>query len=220
MAFTFKPTLVFAAGLALTGCLPSEGQYQGLSPMHRAEVSLTRFAHDMRVGKDGRLTAEEQSRLFAFFQRVDVRYGDEIQLDAGAREDTKETAKTVDAALYPYGLKVAAQPIAIGDLPAGDVVRVVITRHLAKAPGCPNNSQPNTPNYANAATSNFSCAVRTNLAAQVADPADLVGGKEHAGTVSGEPERAIDNFRTRELTGTQQLQSNSTGDAVGGGAGG
>lgn len=216
----YKPTLLLIAGIGLSACLPAEGQYQGLSPMHRAEVSLTRFAHDMRVGQDGRLNPDEQGRLFAFLQRVDVRYGDEIQLDIGGRKDTTQTQATVDAALYPYGLKVAGQPIAIGDLPEADVVRVVVTRHLAKAPTCPNNSQPNTPNYANAASSNFSCSVRTNLAAQVADPADLVGGKTHAGTVSGEPERAIDNFRTRELTGTQRLESNSTSDAVGGGAGG
>lgn len=211
-----KPALLVLAALSLGACLPEQSNYQGLSPMHRAEVSLTRFAHDMRVSPDGRLNGDEQKSLFAFLQRVDVRYGDEIQLDTGARNDVATTADIVDAALYPYGLKVNGAPIAIGEMPQNDVVRVIITRHLAASPKCPDHSQPSTPNYANAPSSNFSCSVRTNLAAQVADPADLVGGKQHAGTVSGEPERAIDNFRTRELTGTEQLQSTSTGDAVGG----
>lgn len=211
-----KPALMISAFAALGACLPAEGQYQGLSPMHRSEVSLTRFAHDMRVGSDGRLGKEEQGRLYAFLQRVDVRYGDEIQLDAGERKDTAATQTLVDAALYPYGLRVIPQAIAIGDMPPQDTVRLVVTRHLAKPPGCPNHSQPNSPNYANAPMSNWSCSIRTNLAAQVADPADLVNGKKHAGPVSAESERAIDNFRTRELTGSQALGDTSTGDAVGG----
>lgn len=215
MTYFIKPSLLVSACIALAACMPAEGQYQGLSPMHRAEVSLTRFAHDMRVGTDGRLDKAEQGRLFAFFQRVDVRYGDEVQLDVGSRKDTEATQTVVDAALYPYGLRVIPQAIAIGDMPTADTVRVVITRHLAKPPGCPNNSQPNTPNYANAPMSNWSCSIRTNLAAQVADPADLIGGQKHAGPVSSESERAIDNFRTRELTGSQALGSTSTGDAVG-----
>ena len=208
--------LAIVAPLALTACFSKEGQYQGLSPMHRAEVSLTRFAHDMRVSTDGTVAKDEQERLFAFLNRVDVRYGDEVQLDPGQITDTGKTRDAVDAALYVYGLKVQPATIAIGAMPESGVVRVVVTRHLVKAPGCPDYSQPNTPNYQNATSSNFSCASRTNLAAQVANPADLVDGVPHRGPVSGEPERAIDNFRTRELTGTQSLKSTSTGDAVGG----
>ncbi|MEO0411594.1 MAG: CpaD family pilus assembly lipoprotein [Pseudomonadota bacterium] len=215
MIKTAKIVMLAGTALALTACFPKEGQYQGLSPMLRAEVSLTRFAHDIRVSSNGALSKDEQTKLYAFLQRVDVRYGDEVQLDPGAQKELGKTQDMLDIALYPYGLDLQAAPIAIGAMPEAGVVRVVVTRHLAKPPTCPNNSQPNTPNYENAPMSNFSCSVRTNLAAQVADPADLVGGKRHSGPVSGEPERAIDNFRTRDLTGTERLQGTSTADAVG-----
>lgn len=210
-----QSVLLMSSAVALAACFPKEAQYQGLSPMLRAEVSMTRFAHDMRVEENGSVSKDEQTKLFAFLQRVDVRYGDEVQLDPGSQSALDKTYDVVDAALYPYGLDLLQAPIAIGAMPANGTVRLVITRHLAKPPTCPNQSQPNSPNYENAPMSNFSCSVRTNLAAQVADPADLVGGKEHSGPVSGEPERAIDNFRTRDLTGTERLQSTSTNDAVG-----
>lgn len=216
MRFFIKSAAVLTASATLAACVPAEGQYQGLSPLHRAQVSLTRFAHDMRISQDGSVDEAEQRRLEAFLRRVDVRYGDRVQLDKGARDEVEKAKGVVDSALYPYGLRASAEFIAIGDLPKDDVVRLVITRHLAAPPQCPNFSQPNSPNYANASSSNFSCSVRANLAAQVANPSDLVEGNKQAGPVPGEPERAIDSFRTRALTGTQSLQANSTGDAVGG----
>jgi len=170
----------------------------------------------MRVGPDGALYAAPPQRLEAFLRRVAVRYGDRVQLDKGARSDVAAVTGAVNSALYPYGLRTSEEFIAIGDLPQEDIVRLVITRHLAAPPQCPNFSQPNSPNYANASSSNFSCSVRANLAAQVANPSDLVDANTHKGPVPGEPERAIDGFRTRAPTGTQSLQANSTGDAVGG----
>jgi len=217
---SMKTALPFALLVGLSACLPAEGQYQGLSPLHRAEVSLTRFAHDMRISEDGTLNADEQRRLMAFLARIDLRYGDQVQLDKGALEDVSATTTVVNEALYPYGLRAADAGIAIGAMPEDDVVRVVVTRHLAAPPKCPNFSQPSSPNYANAMSSNYSCSVRANLAAQVADPADLVGGKKYAGAVSQEPERAIDDFRNRALTGAQPLQANLQGSNGAGGPGG
>ena len=57
-------------------------------------------------------------------------------------------------------------------------VRVVVSRNRAAVPDCPNWSRPSQPDFENQSMSNFGCAVNTNLAAMVANPEDLIHGRE------------------------------------------
>ena len=61
-------------------------------------------------------------------------------------------------------------------------MRVVVSRRRAEVPHCPNWSLPAQPNYDNRNMSNFGCGVNTNIAAMVANPEDLVHGREGVGT--------------------------------------
>ena len=59
--------------------------------------------------------------------------------------------------------------------------------------------------------SNFGCGVNTNLAAMVANPEDLVHGREGNGV--GDPmtgAKAVDVYRSTPPTGTKGLQDVST----------
>ncbi len=66
-------------------------------------------------------------------------------------------------------------PVTAGQIAPG-TVRVVVTRMAAKVPGCPDNSRPAEYTFEASTSSNYGCATNSNLAAMIADPADLVRG--------------------------------------------
>ena len=75
-----------------------------------------------------------------------------------------------------YGIMLADQaPVTVGQIAPG-TVRVVVTRMTASVPNCPDYSRVYTPDWSQSTSSNYGCAVNSNLAAMVADPADLVRG--------------------------------------------
>jgi pilus assembly protein CpaD len=59
--------------------------------------------------------------------------------------------------------------------------------------------------------SNFGCAVNSNYAAMVADPVDLVHGREGTGVLdTSTATKAVDYYRAAPPTGTKGLQAVST----------
>ena len=90
-------------------------------------------------------------------------------------------------------------------------VRVVVTRARASVPGCPNWSIPSQPNFDNASMSNFGCSVNANLAAMVANPEDLIHGREGSSVVDSETAaKAVNSYRSAKPTGAQGLQDINT----------
>ena len=135
-------------------------------------------------------------------------YGDTVFVDGdysgAARADVERIAGN-------YGLTVASgAPVTAGVVAPGSV-RVVVSRTEAFVPGCPNWSVIAQPNYNNRTMSNLGCAVNSNLAAMVADPNDLVQGREGSGmsdALTGS--KAVGMYRRQEPTGTKGLQDIST----------
>ena len=87
-------------------------------------------------------------------------------------------------------------------------VRVVVSRNGASVPGCPNwSSAPSQPNFNNQSMSNFGCGVNSALAAQVANPEDLIHGREGLGVAdAATATRPVNLYRTTPPTGTKGLQ--------------
>lgn len=156
----------------------------------------------------GVLAPGEAQRLDAWFRSLQLGYGDSIHVDGGyadvARAQVAEIAGN-------YGLLVSAgAPVTAGAVAPGSV-RVVVTRTVATVPNCPNWSRPSQPNYNNRMMSNFGCAVNSNLAAMVANPQDLIHGREGDGvTDASTASKAVGAYRSAEPTGTKGLQDINT----------
>lgn len=157
----------------------------------------------------GTLAPSEKARLDAWFHGLGLGYGDSIYVDApfseGARYDVAQVAGN-------YGMTVQpGAPVTAGAVPQG-MVRVIVTRARAEVPGCPNWQLPSQPNYNNRMLSNFGCAVNSDLAAMVANPEDLVHGRERTNVqdpmMTGE--RAVAVYRSTAPTGSKGLQDIST----------
>ena len=123
----------------------------------------------------------EAARLDGWFRSLDLRYGDSVYVDGGAYS---EAARAQVAGIAGnYGMLVShGAPVTAGAVAPGNV-RVVVSRNVASVPNCPNWERPSQPNYNNRTMPNLGCAVNSNLAAMVANPEDLVHGREGDGVV-------------------------------------
>jgi pilus assembly protein CpaD len=203
-----KFSLLLIASAALAGCSyhASQGDLadRGVEPVNVPVVTRADYVFDA-AAPGGTLAPAEKARLDAWFRGLDLGYGDSIYVDApyadAARFEVAQVAGNYGMMLQP------GAPVTAGAVPSG-TVRVIVSRARAQVPGCPNWSVPSQPNFNNRTMSNFGCGVNSNIAAMVANPEDLVHGRE--GQSVGDPlagVKAVDTYRSAEPTGKKGLQS-------------
>ena len=199
--------LALAAALAACGPNSETNPLNGVSAVNVPVVSRADYAFDV-AAPDGTLAAGEDARLDAWFRSLQLGYGDTIYLDGayaeGARGDVARVAGQ-------YGLMVSGSaPVTPGAIAPGSV-RVVVSRTRATVPNCPNWSVPSQPNFGNASMANMGCGVNSNFAAMIANPQDLVSGREGSGVGDSlTATKAVQSYRTTPPTGTKGLQDIST----------
>jgi pilus assembly protein CpaD len=186
---------------------PVDRPAKGLSSVNVPVVTRADYALDL-VAPDGSVSGAEGARLDGWFRSMQLGYGDRVYVDSPlgyiARDDVARIAGQ-------YGMLVSlGAPMTAGPVPQG-MVRVVVTRTMATVPGCPNWSKASTPNFDNAQLTNFGCATNTNMAAMIANPEDLVFGREGSGVVDAyTSSKAVEQYRRAAPTGQQGLQDIST----------
>ena len=199
--------LVLAAAVA--GCqhrgydLPE----RGVAAINAPVVSRAAYTLDL-AAPGGALDPAEAARLDGWFSGLGLGYGDTIHVDAAQSEMARADVARIAG---NYGLMVApGAPVTTGQVAPG-TVRVIVSRTEASVPGCPNWSRPSTPTYNNEMLSNFGCGVNSNLAAMVANPEDLIHGREGSAVVDqATATRAVGTYRSAVPTGTGGLQDIST----------
>ena len=185
---------------------------RGLSSVNVPVVSRSDYVFDASV-PNGMLSPTEAARLDGWFRGLELSYGDAVYVDGlyaeGARSDVARVAGR-------YGMLVSTgAPVTMGQVPDG-VVRVIVSRTRASVPGCPNWSDASSPNYQNRTMSNFGCGVNSNMAAMVANPTDLIQGRESGGVGDNDTAaKAIDMYRTTPPTGKNGLQKVNTKESGG-----
>jgi len=203
-------TAILLVAAALSGCAYKDGPLPaaGAEPVNVPVVTRAEYAFDA-AAPGGTLGPAEAARLDAWVRRMELRYGDSVYVDGGPYS---EAARAQVAGIAgAYGLLVSpGAPVTAGAVAPGNV-RVVVSRTLASVPGCPNWEARGQPNYNNVTMPNFACAVNSNLAAMIANPEDLIHGREGSGVVDATTAaRAINVYRTKAPTGTGDLKEVST----------
>ena len=186
---------------------PTDRPAKGLSSVNVPIVTRADYMLDLSA-PDGSLSPSEAVRLDGWFRSMVLGYGDTIYVDGATGYDARDDVARLAG---QYGMLVSlGAPMTAGPVPQG-MIRVVVARTQASVPGCPNWSKASTPNFDNAAMSNFGCGVNSNLAAMVANPQDLVSGREGSGvgdTITAS--KAVEQYRRAIPTGQQGLKDIST----------
>ena len=180
---------------------------KGLSSVNVPVVTRADYSLDLQA-PDGSLASPEAARLDGWFRSMALGYGDMVYVDGPMGYDARSDVARIAG---QYGMLVSpGAPVTIGPVPQG-MVRVTVARTKASVPGCPDWSKASTPNFDDASSSNFGCGVNSNMAAMVANPQDLVSGREGSGvgdTVTAF--KAVEQYRKAVPTGQSGLKDIST----------
>jgi pilus assembly protein CpaD len=198
--------LVAVLGACQTAA-PSDRPGKGVASVNVPVVTRADYALDL-AAPDGTLSPSEAARLNSWFGSMVLGYGDLVYIDGATGYDARDDVARIAG---QYGMLVSlGAPMTAGAVPQG-MVRVVVARTSATVPGCPNWSKAATPTFDNAQMSNFGCGVNSNFAAMVANPQDLVSGREGNGvgdTMTAS--KAVEQYRKAVPTGQQGLKDIST----------
>lgn len=199
--------LACLASLVAACQTPPDQPSRGVAAVNVPVVTRADYALDL-AAPDGVLAPSEAARLDAWFRSMELGYGDTIYVQGpyayGAVDDVERVAGG-------YGMMVTpGAPVTPGIVQPG-TVRVVVARTRATVPGCPNWERASTPNYEHRSSPNYGCATNGNLAAMVANPQDLVFGREGSGVGDNRTAvKALESYRKAVPTGTTGLKDIST----------
>lgn len=195
--------LIIALAASVGACATADQPDTGMAAVHVPVVTSADYVFDA-AAPAGALAPGEAERLTGWFQGLDLGFGDRVYVDGGYSDGARAQ---VAALAGQYGLLLTdGAPVTAGAVQPGSV-RVIVSRRRAVVPGCPDWSLPSNPNVQNRNLSNFGCGVNANLAAMVADPQDLVHGREAMGPIDvNTGAKAVQYYRYTAPTGTKGLQ--------------
>ena len=174
-----RAKIILTASLAFT--LASCGAMGANTTMYSTNqpvVQRTNYALDVNVDGGSGISPFEENRISEWFSAMKLGFGDRVALDFGDGYTSASAKQTVSDLAAKYGMLLSeTAPVTSGAVVPG-TVRVVVTRSTASVPNCPNWSKTTESNFNSANHPNYGCATNSNLAAMVADPEDLVRGRE------------------------------------------
>ena len=195
--------VLLALSSALAGCATADQPDRGLASVNVPVVTTADYVFDA-AAPGGALAPGEADRLRGWFQGLGLSYGDTVYVDGGYAPAARVQVASIAGR---FGMLVTAgAPATVGMVQPG-AVRVVVARRRAEVPNCPNWSRLSSPDYANRSMSNYGCSVNSNLAAMIANPEDLLHGREGTGvTDTLTASRAVELYRTTPPSGSKGLQ--------------
>ena len=191
--------LITALGLSLTACgtnTANRSVYSERQPV----VSKTNYVLDLSAGAGGLSTAE-QNRLSGWFDALELGYGDRVSIDDPSYAASTVAKNAVENIVARYGLLISEKaPVTEGHVPAG-LMRVVVSRTSASVPGCPDFSHRSHTDFQARTSPNYGCGTNGTLAAMIADPDDLIRGKNADGEDQARASKAIRAYRDKNVGG-------------------
>ncbi|SFO09804.1 CpaD family pilus assembly protein [Sphingomonas sp. OK281] len=194
--------------LLLGGCMGTENR--GVESVHQPVVTRSDYALDLGVA-GGALAPGEQQRLAGWMSTMRLGYGDRVAIDDPAAEGYRARAD-IAAVVSQFGLLLSSDaPVTPAPLTPG-AIRVVVSRMRADVPHCPDWSRDSSHDFSENTSSDYGCAINRNLAAMVANPADLVRGAPGIETTDAALSyKAIEAYRKKAPTGAAGLAASGTG---------
>jgi pilus assembly protein CpaD len=217
--------LTLSLGLAVAACNPLAPPFKpGDSSYKQLKVDYVRLTHPAVFGPNAvKLSSEESQKLSAFLDNAQVTADDHVYIEEPASGDRLAAQRIGQIAhqLAARGIGVRALP-AKGDIPA-DQLTVLVERYVVTPPNCPDWTKDPVADHENEVYSNFGCANVTNLGLMVADPRDLVIGRQMGPEVGNPALAGIERYRDgkpKALISAGSYQAGSGPQNGSGGGGG
>jgi len=217
---SFQKALLVAFALGLSACGGFNGADQAqydVSRVHPISVlsDVATLNIDIPPGQPG-LTAADRVAVAGFAGDYRARgHGPlTISTPSGSPNAGSATAVLADVrdALAERGVSGDALAYTPYSASAGDRSAPLILsfkRYVAQASNCGDWSKSLTADYANVPPLNFGCATQNNLAAMIADPADLLKAREMTPADADRRNTVLEKYRQGESTATARSDQDS-----------
>lgn len=184
-----------AAVLATAACSADTTFWSPAASPKANQVELVHLTYDVGfAASQAEPDVQGRSGLDSFLARNDIGYGDRVYVIAADHDPDPlaiRRAEGIGRILAQQGLSPSVLPRAewAGRPAETGAVRVLVHRFVVRAPKCPDFRKPGSGDFGNTESSNLGCANAVNLGLMVADPRDLIEGRED-GVADGEREAA------------------------------
>jgi pilus assembly protein CpaD len=193
-----KFLIAASVSLTLAGCAAGSLGTGNTSmySVHQPVVERLNYAIDLNSNGDG-MPSSEQVRLDEWFDALRLGYGDRVSIDAGSGYVGAAAKGAVSQAAAKRGVLIeGALPVTAGEVAPG-MFRVVVSRSKATVPSCPDLTTDHDRNYNASNHSNYGCSTNSNLAAMIADPEDLVRGRENKKLDGNSGKNAVNTYKSK-----------------------
>lgn len=193
-----KFLIAAAASISLAGCAANSLGTTNTSmySIHQPVVERTNYAIDL-ANSGAAIAPAEQTRLADWFDALRLGYGDRVAIDYGDGYNNSATTAAVAKIAADRGILLQDVAPVTGGRVAPGMLRVVVTQSKASVPSCPDWSTDHDRNYNASNHSNFGCSTNSNLAAMVADPEDLVRGRENQKLDGNSGKNAVNTYNSK-----------------------
>lgn len=180
------------------------------TPLDQYRAEVTPRPEEVRLAVHARgVSAAQADALSALVHGWRMSEGGVIRLQAPTggpdASATYRMGESVRAYLVSQGVPGSAIELvgyaAQGE--AGAPFVVGYTRYEAKVPNCGESWENLSGTWTNRTSANFGCAVTANLAAQIANPADLLGPRPEDPADATRRMEVLERYREGELTATR-----------------
>lgn len=187
---TLHNALLQSAALTLVGALlanaipapasakaPDAPINRGMESVNQPVVQRTDYVFDAVPDGFSALSVAEKQRLRDWFDAIQLGYGDRVAIVADGLAPRATITNAIGDMVGSYGLLLADRaPVTAGIAPSGSV-RIVVSRSTASVPNCPDWSGRAEGDVTGGLSNGYGCAINGNLAAMIANPEDLVQGR-------------------------------------------
>jgi len=197
-----------AAACASAGAKPDEarsnGAKAGLTPTQNYKITVRQSPDEILLAAHASgLSQRQTAALEALVGRWRETSGHAVTIKSPAgAHDADRMAAIVAGRLQSLGVAPSLIHQAVYDQATGAdaVVAVGFTRYEAEGPKCGRNWEDFTRTGSNTVNSNFGCAITANLAAMIANPADLAEPRPMDDADAGRRQTVLGKYRQGQVT--------------------
>ncbi|HEX7761306.1 MAG TPA: CpaD family pilus assembly protein [Caulobacteraceae bacterium] len=211
-----RASLILLASLALTACATDDDMVvnkpapaTALTPTERFAIEVREHPEELKLAPHAQgLSPNQITALGAFVDHWNSVQGGDVLLKAPSNGADPQAAyrTTVDARDYLLAHGLDPQRVKIvGYDAAGDrqaPVLVGYAAYVAKGPRCGQDWENLTATKDNREYNNFGCAMSANIAAEIANPADLLSPRQMDPADAARRQTVLDHYRKGESTST------------------
>ena len=200
---------VLAAGIAVSGCASMSGDINApITPLSRyalqVEPGLDRIA--LAVHDQG-LSSNQRAALRDLAARYGASGAGQVRIESPAGDDPVAVEQAYAVRTFLQAAGVPGDRIQMAAYAAPDPRAPVLAGFetlRASVPDCAVEARNMGTRLSNQSSGGFGCAITANMAAQIADPRDILGARAMTPADSGRAAVVFDNYRRGQISSTPQ----------------